>query len=447
MFYKYQKENTEKHGTWDLQLESDLIPIDEETFKKDLENLKVAQSKLLEFDVDEILEFLDTLVSKWIMDPLFTKRYGDLGISFLLSFMRKENLSNLLEASLIGNRKSLDRFTSLPGMDKQLIATPRGIITHWLAGNVPVLGMISIIQGIITKNINVIKLPRENGRVLPEMLSEFKSLSITTSKGNVFSGEHIYSCVAFYYCDRTDASAQKQLSVNSDVRVAWGGREAVESVMQLPRRYGTQDVIFGPKYSFAAIGKNSVRRDNVVEISKKLAMDASFFEQQGCNSPHTVFIENGGEIDYVEFGEHLANAMKKVLKRIPKRDIRNSQIGNILNTRMDYMLDGIVHSSKGIDWTVIVSDEQGLADACYNRTVFVRPVNSIDEIVHFVEHNKHQSIGLALEDSRLIELSIELARKGIERVTEVGKMSVYDHPWDGMLPLARFIRWTSRPKT
>ena len=36
------------------------------------------------------------------------------------------------------------------------MAHPRGIITHWLAGNVPILGMISLIQGIITKNTNLL---------------------------------------------------------------------------------------------------------------------------------------------------------------------------------------------------------------------------------------------------------------------------------------------------
>ena len=63
--------------------------------------------------------------------------------------------------------------------------------------------------------------------------------------------------------------------------------------MSLPRKYGTDDVIFGPKYSFAVIGRNSFDKDQLEDITYKLAMDASVFEQQGCNSPHTVFVENG----------------------------------------------------------------------------------------------------------------------------------------------------------
>ncbi len=37
----------------------------------------------------------------------------------------------------------------------------------------------------------------------------------------------------------------------------------------------------------------------------------------------------------------------------------------------------------------------------------------------------------------------EATSKGIERITELGKMSIYDYPWDGMFPMNRFIRWAS----
>ena len=103
----------------------------------------------------------------------------------------------------------------------------------------------------------------------------------------------------------------------NDVRIAWGGREAVETVMSLPRRYGTDDIIFGPKYSFAAVGKNSFDSDKLDDLTYRLALDASIFEQQGCNSPHTVFIEEGSEITPLIFAQNLADAMEKVLKRIP----------------------------------------------------------------------------------------------------------------------------------
>ena len=53
---------------------------------------------------------------------------------------------------------------------------------------------------------------------------------------------------------RITRTPPEQLSALADVRVAWGGREAVEAIMNLPRRFGTEDIVFGPKTSFVVVG-------------------------------------------------------------------------------------------------------------------------------------------------------------------------------------------------
>ena len=53
--------------------------------------------------------------------------------------------------------------------DKKFLvsATPKGIITHWLSGNVPILGLLSLIQGLTTKNINILKISKDTGMLIP----------------------------------------------------------------------------------------------------------------------------------------------------------------------------------------------------------------------------------------------------------------------------------------
>ena len=41
------------------------------------------------------------------------------------------------------------------------------------------------------------------------------------------------------------------------------------------------------------------------------------------------------------------------------------------------------------------------------------------------------------------EFAKTATEKGIERITELGKMSYFDYPWDGMFPINRFVRWVS----
>ena len=52
-------------------------------------------------------------------------------------------------------------------------------------------------------------------------------------------------------------------------------------------------------------------------------------------------------------------------------------------------------------------------------------------------------MGLCIQDSLKIQFARKATRSGIERVTELGKMSVFDYPWDGMFPTNRFVRWVS----
>jgi len=374
---------------WDLD-DSNITSFNQiENYTERIQALRMNTQKLRDLSVDDILYFFNALTIYWLTDPSsnFLSKFSSLGITFLINFLKKSNLEKLLAESLNGDIQYLDDLKYAANLDKSIMAHPRGVITHWLAGNVPVLGMISLLQGTVSKNSNVVKLPRENGLVLPLMCNDIANFECTNNSKIVRGTDILDSCL-LVYCDREDRNGQEILSISSDIRVAWGGREAVENVMSLPRKYGTDDVIFGPKYSFAVVARNSYAKNQLKDIAYKLALDASVFEQQGCNSPHTVFVESGGEISPLEFAEALAKAMDEVLKRIPKNPISADEAYTIVNVRSEYSFMGRVFSSKGTEWSIIYSEEEGLADACYSRIVFVRPVDAIEDVLDHIQHKK-----------------------------------------------------------
>jgi hypothetical protein len=145
----------------------------------------------------------------------------------------------------------------------------------------------------------------------------------------------------------------------------------------------------------------------------------------------------------MDFSKALSLSMNEILKRIPKNQISASDAFKVVNTRTEYSFTGKVFASEGTEWTIIYSNEQGLSKACYQRTVFVKPVPTIDTILNFVEKKNHQTIGLLIKEEEADEFVTKVTEKGIERITEIGKMSNYDHPWDGMFPLNQFVRWSS----
>ena len=96
--------------------------------------------------------------------------------------------------------------------------------------------------------------------MLPYLLAALSEVTYTNARGETFSGRILTDAMAVVYADRQDQAAARELSRLADVRVAWGGREAVEAIINLPRRYGTEDIVFGPKLSFAIVGRRASGR-------------------------------------------------------------------------------------------------------------------------------------------------------------------------------------------
>ena len=77
------------------------------------------------------------------------------------------------------------------------------------------------------------------------------------------------------------------------MRIAWGGKDAIKSIVDFPKKYDTEDIIFGPKLSLSAIGRESMQIERrVSRFARSIAIDSSVFDQKACASSHNVFIEN-----------------------------------------------------------------------------------------------------------------------------------------------------------
>jgi len=314
-------------------------------------------------------------------------------------------------------------------------------ITHWIAGNIPGLGIISLLQGILTRNINIVKLPSKNGLILPLFFEEIKKHSVSINGVKIY-GSELLDPILFLYCRKDDFKNQEILSLQSDVRVIWGGNDLVQDINRLKRKPYSTDLVFGPKYSFMVIGKHNLGTDCINDIADRAALDISLFDQEACTSPHTVFIEKGGEVSPLEFSAILAESMEKKMKRFPKGEITAEKAFEIANIRSEYLFTGKVFSSSGTEWTVIYSENEGMADPVQSRVIYAKPVKNINDMLKYVNFI-HQTVGLEIDESRKEKFSIELAKKGISRITGIGTMSLFNYPWDGVFPLDRMVRWVS----
>jgi len=408
-----------------------------------VKELREGQERLRAASVEDLLGLCDAAGRAWTQPGNEVARMvGSLAIGFLPLWLRRSNLEPLIALALRGDRGAIDGFVpQAPASQRLHRAQPRGLLVHWVAGNVPLLGMISVIQGLLTKNANLVKVSQQNAGVLPYFLSALAEVTFRRPDGEEISGKLLTDAVRAIYTDREDA-AGAALSVLADMRVAWGGREAVEAIMNLPRRFGTEDIVFGPKTSFVVVGAEKLSGEPEARKAAMLvARDAVALGQRGCNSPHTVFVERGGALTPEAFAALLGEEMGRASRQVPP-DVSPQESFRIMGWRAEYDIKGEAWYSEGVRWSVFYSDEdRGLATPCYGRTLFVRPVDNIFDVTALCSVNT-QTAGLALGDRRL-KLAEALTARGVERCPEVGRMSLYEAPWDGMYPMDRMVRWVS----
>ena len=381
-------------------------------------NLKSHLDYIYELSVDELLDYFD-----YVSEKLKNKETNkDNTLKVFANFIRKDNLKEILNFSLRGNYQVLDKFVDLNKTDYIYSCQPRGLIVHWLAGNVPLLGLYSIIQSMLTKNVSLVKAPSQGYEELISILQEISNFNF----GNI-QGKELLKTICVVLIDREDKITQNKISEKADVRMAWGGKEAIESITSLKKKLFSEDIVFGPKYSYGIIDKESLK--DYKKIAQRLSFDICTFDQYACSSPHTIFIENGGEISALKFAEELSKSLDFVSKKmVPKGMTEPKKRMDILTIRTKYSMIGKVFTT-----------EEGLAEPCFSRVIFIKPISNLLEL-EGLNSTKIQTLGCALGANKK-ELIRKLTKRGIDRCPKFGDMTLFESPWDGIFPVDRMVRW------
>ena len=166
-------------------------------------------------------------------------------------------------------------------------------------------------------------------------------------------------------------------------QLATRNKALVPAITKLPPRskaLGTEFVEFGPKRSLHLIGADTPDYDYA---AMKAAYDISMYDQQACFSPQETFIE-GEPRQYVNA---LARWLDKNLTRIAKAPVDKDMMAHITRARSEAKFRGWqVFTSKGTEWTIIVTDEPCLIDSHpLSRTIYVHPVKHLEEAFPWID--------------------------------------------------------------
>ncbi len=352
------------------------------------------------------------------------------GLAFAAAFLRSTNLEHLVGREL-PDAAALERFVSIEER-KSLRTLPRGVAAHWVAGNVPLLGLFSWALSALVGNVNVVRLSSKMDDFLTPVL---RVLARTSAAGREIVADTL---VVGFPTD--DDASHRAMSAGADVRVAWGGREAVESIAALPARWDCETVILGPRMSLAVVDA-ALLTDRVLT---RLASDIAYFDQQACSSPQWLFVKRADGVSFDDVVRRFAEAFASQARTLARHPLDVGETYRIELDRARVLMEGgVLHRDTETAWTVAVLDAPEARVVCANRFVQVIPITDVDEVCPHIPGNA-QTVVMLLDPADSDRFSEAAARRGVHRFARPGEGNHFETPWDGTPLLTRLTRWTIR---
>lgn len=349
---------------------------------------------------------------------------------------RADALDRLLRAEL-GDPGVLDGFR--PRGASHVRAMGPELAFHIFAGNVPGVAVTSLVRALLVKAASLGK----SGSGDPLLPALFARTLAEIDPG-------LGACVAVTYWPGGSAGLEDVAFDAADTVVVYGGEAVVESV-RARAHAGARLVEHGPRLSFAIVAREALGPHEIEPTAAAAARAVATFDQQGCVSPHLVYVEEGGAVTPRDFAAALARAMADVERELPRGRLAPAEAAAIHQIRGAAEFAGLagrgveLFASDGTEYTVIYEPDPALELSCLNRVVRVKPIGSLDDAAALARPYARylQTVGLAAPADRRRGAAECLARAGVTRITDLEGMPWPPPTWyhDGRGPLQELIRW------
>lgn len=411
-------------------------------FEEDINNIRSTKK----LSIAKAIDAVDALGKK-ISAGVYADRIAGLGIEGIENLLQtviamtsKENLEyRLLEELGEENRDSLVNGSTIMRSERlQTRILPKGTLFHIAAGNREGLPVYSVIEGLLTGNVNILKLPQADGGLSIEILQEL--IRIEPS---------IADFVFVFDTPSSDLEGMQKMAEVSDAVIVWGGQEAVAAV----RRFapiGAELIEWGHKLSFAYLSWwNKLEEENLQKELEALAAHIVSTRQLLCSSCQVIYLDTEDIKEAQDFCMVFLPVLERAAQAFPPQSIgmqAELSLRRYCDTLHKILLeqkteDNRVFQGKGCSLTLCGDDGLELSDMFGNCLVKLLPKEKVCSVLRR-EKGCLQTAGLLCPVEQREELSGLLADCGVVRITSVGNMSetFWGEAHDGEYPLRRYIR-------
>jgi hypothetical protein len=214
---------------------------------------------------EDTLSFLSDISEHLLKSPVI-RNYPD--VATFAFYCRKANLSGIKRA----HHSDLD------------YRIGRGILFHVTPGNVPVNFAYSLLAGLVTGNINIVRVPSKNFEQVSLIINAIKTVLLNERYKSIFSNR------LYMVRYNRDSSATGFFSGLCDVRIIWGGDKTINEIRKSPIPPKSTEVTFSDRYSISIISaENYLRSEKKSKLALDFYNDTFLFDQNACTSPQTIY--------------------------------------------------------------------------------------------------------------------------------------------------------------
>lgn len=301
---------------------------------------------------------------------------------------------------------------------------PLGVLFHIAAGNVDGLPAYSVAEGLLSGNINILKLPSGDSglsvKLLSDLIAEEPSLS-----------EYIY----VFDVPSTEFETLKRLAKLADGVVVWGGDMAQRAARDMCD-VSTKIIPWGHKLSFAYATEN-VTDEQLCELAHHVCAT----EQVLCSSCQGIFYDTDSQDKLQQFAKRFFAIFKKENNRFGKADMamRGRNSVQLYNDKLENKYP-LILNDDGV--SVVVKEDCELELSYTFRNVWVKALPR-NEIVKSLKKQKGylQTCGLLCGSDEKQELAEHLVSAGVVRITGCDlSRTVFGEAHDGTYPLREYTK-------
>lgn len=316
---------------------------------------------------------------------------------------------------------------------------------HVIAGNAPVVAVLTVIRNALTRSDAIIKAPSND---------PLTSMAIARTMIDMAPDHPLTRHLSVAYWKGGNEQVEQRIYDPRKVEklIAWGGFDSVKHITRYLQP-GLDLITLDPKLSGTIIGKEAFEDDaTLASVARRLALDVGAQNQEACVSARVVYVQSGTDAAGLARCEALARLAFEVLQTLPDT---LSTPHKAFDPALKEEIDGIrmidedytVFGGKRNEGAMIVSRDG--APVSFSRILGCRvgnlvPIDEIDTAVRSVNAYT-QTIGV-FPESLKVAMRDKLAYQGAQRLVSLGAAATLQHNLDrqdAIEPIRRMVKWVT----